>query len=566
MASSFMGLYVQREALVSAQKALDITGSNISNSTTEGYSRQRVDVCSVQNNGYNLFYNTSVSMGGQGVDNVGITQYRDALIDDKVRGYTTSVNEYSQKKTVMSEVETALDNIEAAENGFAVNLAKFKEALQSFSSDNSDRQEIANVTIQAAQSVVQQLNYMNARIDDISQQTLEDANTTVGEINTLLRAMGELNEKITTSYVSMGYISAGKGNYIVDNDYGPLELKDMMHVYIDKLSQYGNVNVEEQTNGSFTVSFAGQIVVHNEKFAQMAMTSVNPAPFDMGFCITNAGNYDKDTDTYSGLMNSDQWVKIGQQLGSTEVYVRDDVNAVDVTGTDLLKSGTLRAYLDVYNGDGIYAVEGGNTYQGIEYYRDMLNSLAKTMTEEFNAVYEDFGFTVFTFENEDGNITEDEFHNAARNFRISQDWLDNPSVIAQPEQHPNNPEDPMDELNNDYINKMLGVIQASFKYGYTDADGKDHFDPLAVTFENFVAHISDNLGTQVESNNKILNTTEIMLESSITTRDEIMGVSIYEEGINMMNYQKWYNAIARMVTTLDEALDKIINGMGIVGL
>jgi len=39
-----------------------------------------------------------------------------------------------------------------------------------------------------------------------------------------------------------------------------------------------------------------------------------------------------------------------------------------------------------------------------------------------------------------------------------------------------------------------------------------------------------------------------------------------EEGINMMNYQKWYNAIARMVTTLDEALDKLINGTGRVGL
>ncbi len=563
MASSFMGLYVQREALVSAQKALDITGSNISNSTTEGYSRQRVDVCSVQNNGYNLFYNTSVSMAGQGVDNVGVTQYRDALIDDKVRGYTTSVNEYSEKKTVMSEVETALDNIEAGDSGFAVNLAKFKEALQSFSSDNADRQEIANVTIQAAQSVVQQLNYMNARIDDISSQTLDDANSTVSEINTLIKSMGELNEKIATSYVSMGYISAGKGNYIVDNDYGPLELKDMMHNYIDKLSQYGNVNVEEQNNGSFTVSFAGQIVVHNEKFAQVAMTEVNPAPFDMGFCVTNAGNYDADTDTYSGLMDSDEWTKIAQKHGSTDVYVRDDANAVDITGTDCIKTGSLRAYLDVYNGDGLYALEDGNTYQGIEYYRDMLNGLAKTMTEEFNKVYKDFGFTVFTYENDAG---VNDFHNAARNFRISQDWLDNPSVIAQPEQHPDAPEDVMDELNNDYINKMLGVFQASFKYGYTDDGGNDHYDPLAVTFENFVAHISDNLGTQVESNNKILNTTEIMLESSITTRDEIMGVSIDEEGINMMNYQKWYNAIARMVTTLDEALDKIINGMGIVGL
>ena len=34
----------------------------------------------------------------------------------------------------------------------------------------------------------------------------------------------------------------------------------------------------------------------------------------------------------------------------------------------------------------------------------------------------------------------------------------------------------------------------------------------------------------------------------------------------MMNYQKWYNAISRMITTLDEALDKLINGTGRVGL
>ena len=47
MASSFMGLYVQREAILLAQKALDITGNNISNINTPGYTRQRLDICSV---------------------------------------------------------------------------------------------------------------------------------------------------------------------------------------------------------------------------------------------------------------------------------------------------------------------------------------------------------------------------------------------------------------------------------------------------------------------------------------------------------------------------------------
>ena len=45
-----------------------------------------------------------------------------------------------------------------------------------------------------------------------------------------------------------------------------------------------------------------------------------------------------------------------------------------------------------------------------------------------------------------------------------------------------------------------------------------------------------------------------------------MGVSMDEEGVNMMNYQKWYNAISRMISALDECLDKLINGTGKVGL
>ena len=121
----------------------------------------------------------------------------------------------------------------------------------------------------------------------------------------------------------------------------------------------------------------------------------------------------------------------------------------------------------------------------------------------------------------------------------------------------------MDELNNDFIHKCLAIFEnVSLEYG-NDETGKK--DPLKMTLEKFVSHISDNLGTQIEGNAKILKTTDIMLESVSDARDEIMGVSVNEEGINMLNYQKWYNAIARMVTTLDEALDKIINDMGVVG-
>ena len=63
-------------------------------------------------------------------------------------------------------------------------------------------------------------------------------------------------------------------------------------------------------------------------------------------------------------------------------------------------------------------------------------------------------------------------------------------------------------------------------------------------------------------NDSAVSTVDTLLDS----RDEVSGVDMDEEGINMLNYQKWYSASSRMLTTLDDCLDKLINGTGRVGL
>lgn len=709
-----MGLYVQREALNSAQKALDITGNNISNVKTAGYSRQRLDVCSIANTGYNLLYNTGVSLAGQGVDNVGVGQYRDALIDEKVRNYTTLDNNYNVKDVVMKDVETALDNIESKEYGFAANLAEFKSALQSFATDEANRKELANVTFRAAESVTQQIRYMNSRLDDISNQTKSDANISVDRVNKIFESMANLNKQITNSYIQMNYMEMTANSYQVDNDYGPLELKDQMNLLIDELASFGDVSFNEEKNGSFTITFAGQVAVHNDEYAQMTMTIEDPDPLYMGFKMTSAGKYIPKEDRYDGLMNADLWKKLATNKGMTNrEYVQQTKETVDITGKDRLQGGALRGYLDVYNGEGVFnstdmtafnsqiknypdeinsllkdisaniaagdadkvneaveklkkygevdydaangtvkfsgetvvdangyaqiAIKDENTtpgklafvvsgtksdadwtavgdadaiaadvrangtdlstdaadypegsklgealtqmnvnvplqsqyandFQGIEYYRDMLNAFTATLTKSFNEIYKDFKdangepLELFTYTKDDGSKS---FRTAAADIKVTDTWRKLPSLLAQPEQYVDGKEEDMDELNNDYIHKCLAIFEnVSLEYG-DDETGKK--DPLKMTLEKFVSHISDNLGTQIEGNAKILKTTDIMLESVSDARDEVMGVSVNEEGINMLNYQKWYNAIARMVTTLDEALDKMINDMGVVG-
>ena len=48
-------------------------------------------------------------------------------------------------------------------------------------------------------------------------------------------------------------------------------------------------------------------------------------------------------------------------------------------------------------------------------------------------------------------------------------------------------------------------------------------------------------------------------------RESVAGVNLDEEMTNMMSFQHAYSAAARVVTAIDEALDTLINSMGLVG-
>ena len=143
MASSFFGLYVQRDGLQLAQKGLDITGHNITNIKTTGYSRQRLDVVSVANTAGSLGYNTQVNLAGKGADAVGVTQLRDKLLDAKVRRYSAELCDTGAKTNVLADIEDILDDVENQDSGLAAIFGNLKAAFQSFSSTGADRQALS---------------------------------------------------------------------------------------------------------------------------------------------------------------------------------------------------------------------------------------------------------------------------------------------------------------------------------------------------------------------------------------------------------------------------------------
>ena len=69
----------------------------------------------------------------------------------------------------------------------------------------------------------------------------------------------------------------------------------------------------------------------------------------------------------------------------------------------------------------------------------------------------------------------------------------------------------------------------------------------------------------LKSANTTLQNQISVLNQTASTRDGVSGVQLDEEGMDLMHYNQSYTAAARLMTTLDEALDTLINKTGIVG-
>ena len=109
--------------------------------------------------------------------------------------------------------------------------------------------------------------------------------------------------------------------------------------------------------------------------------------------------------------------------------------------------------------------------------------------------------------------------------------------------------------------KFVKAMSADWEFckpGSTDPFFKGNFYNCFVNMENV-------LNIDLKAGNSTLKNKITVINQTADLKDSISGVSLDEEGINLLHYQQSYSAAARLMTTLDEALDKLINGTGVVG-
>ncbi len=240
--------------LLAFQRALDTTGHNIANASTEGYSRQLVNLASRTPDAYGNGW------VGTGVDVSTVRRMYDEALATQQR---SASNMLQQLDTYASYAERINNLFSDSSTGLSNTLQSFSSAIETLS--NSPGSVTARqVMISQAQTLVQRLKSYNDNLGALDAQLGTQLRGEASTVSTLARNIADLNQQVIRA---QGV-----------NQQPPNDLLDKRDQLISELSGHIGITTLQQDNGAINVFIgSGQALVTNDKAATLA---VAPGEFD----------------------------------------------------------------------------------------------------------------------------------------------------------------------------------------------------------------------------------------------------------------------------------------------
>ncbi|RYI27936.1 flagellar hook-associated protein FlgK [Bacillus infantis] len=541
MRSTFMGLETARRGMFTQQSALYVTGHNIANANTPGFSRQRINF--EQTSPYPAASMNRPQIPGQmgtGVEAGSVQRIREGFLDLQYRVESNKVGYYSSMSESLTKMEEIMN--EPSESGLHATMEKFWNSLQDIAS-HTENTGARDVAAASGQMVADTLNYYYNSLSRVQQDIGNEIGVKVKEINALVSQIDQLNQQIAS---------------VEPNGYLPNDLYDERDLYVDQLSQLVNIKVtnvkpteyghaKDIAEGLYKIEIVGE---DGKSFAEPAVlldvtkeSGIQP--------LKPLTIYDADDVSPDNAANPDLELISGPLA---KVMVGD----IELKGFNF--SGELAGLIDSYG----YQSEG----KTVGYYPEMiqkLNDFTKAFVMEFNEIHKagyalngerDINF----FEPITGN-------NAAQEIKVNKEILADSSLIAASSAAGVSADGKVDSGNNDNAH-LLALIKTK-AFGSFDSKKNSPEDfPKSMTSGNldtYYSGIIGRLGVDSQSAQKNAKNSLVLADSVDKSRQSVSAVSLDEEMTNMIKFQHAYNAAARNITVVDEMLDKIINGMGVVG-
>lgn len=222
---TFDGFTAARLGIYAAQQGLSVTGNNISNINTTGYTRQVLDQISLKTGAYDRYRSQFDNHIGTGTLVRSINQIRDPYLDVSFRNTSADVGYSDAMLSGLDQIATILDEVGRGIDGnlgdgmLYAQIKKMQEALRELQKNpTSDNDTLVR---QAADALVSLFNTYAGKLETLKENTEKKLNQEVTDVNKILRNIRELNEDIREAEL---------------HGDGALELRDERNRQIDELS------------------------------------------------------------------------------------------------------------------------------------------------------------------------------------------------------------------------------------------------------------------------------------------------------------------------------------------
>lgn len=453
-----------KRSLMNSQTALQTVGHNIANKTTEGFSRQRVELLSNPPIGEG---NLQIGMGARaGV----VTRVNNPWLEKQIQREGMSMGYEDSRSDAMGRVEQVYN--EQNNKGLNQYVTDF---FNSFRELSNNPESLASRTMvrESATAMTKDFTRLTDQLHSVQEDLDGQIKTSVEEINQITKEIASLNEKVQTIEVQK----------VPANDE-----RDRRDLLLKKLGEKIDISWAEGRDGLVTVT-AGRTAI-----------------------------------LVSGTGSSELKAATTNMRNRVEIFFQGTGTPANIT--DQITGGRIGGALQVRD-------------QVIEGLLDQADKMAYTLAKEVNAAhiegFDKYGKSgVLFFE------MPEQMKGAAASISLNKTVYNDVAKIAAASK-PHAPGD----------NTVANVI-SSLQY-------RQVMDGGTATMDDFYNTQVGQVGALTQRAIKAQESQKNMMSQLTNIRESISGVSLDEETTKMIEFQKAYDASARLIRTADEMFDTVLN-------
>ncbi|MBI5827733.1 MAG: flagellar hook-associated protein FlgK [Deltaproteobacteria bacterium] len=544
MASLNSVLDIAKTALLTTEKAINVTSHNIANANTPGYTRQEAV----------LEPQEPVMFGGlmfgTGVKVVDVKRYYQNFQTVQLRDSYSSLSGYQSLEELVKKLEGKFNDFSGS--GLSSSLNAFFNSISDISNSPSSYGERSNL-LSNASVLAQRFNDIDSSIRLDFSNINNEITSNVYRINNYASQIADLNKQIAT--VEISGTSAN-------------DLRDQRDVLLEGLSKIVNITTVENATGQVDVSIAGgfALVAGYKTFAvETEVNNDNPNVLNIKSSGTVINSRITGGSLKGILDGAGYYQKAHDKLNLLAASLTKEMNVQHAAGYGLDGSTGLNFFSpqSIYSAPSSFntggAVISGNSITDFsqltldDYDVRFASPAAYTIVNKgTGAVVASGAYTSgspitvdgisFTISDNSGApATGDSFtisvtKNAARDLSVA---ITDPNKIAAASTAAGVPGDNTNAL------AMVGLKNSPATKGST--------------FLDYYNGIVSDIGVVANEASSNVQARKSVAEQLQTARDSASGVSMEEEAVNLVRLQRAYQAAAKVVATVDQMFDELLS-------